>query len=137
MTAVERSEVRWGTTEIPYVIRRSARRGTVGIAVDPAGTVVLTAPQETPVLRLDRLVREKARWIVARVRRRQTLPAERPREIVSGETCLYLGKQYRLRLRASPEVRPLTLRVGWLELPVPPSIGASQQSEYARAALMD
>ena len=74
---------------------------------------------------------------MARARRRETLPAERPREIVSGETCLYLGRQYRLRLRASPEVRPLTLRAGWLELPVPPSMAGPQQAAYARAALMD
>ena len=49
----------------------------------------------------------------------------------------YLKRQYRLRLRASPEVRPLTLRAGWLELPVPPSMAGPQQAAYARAALMD
>lgn len=137
MTALERSEVRWGRTEIPYVIRRSDRRGTVGIAVEPTGTVVLTAPRETPVLRLDRLVREKARWIVDRVRRRDALPGGRPRELVSGEAFRYLGRQCRLRVHAGAPVRPITLRGGWLELPVPEDLTADESRSYARAALID
>jgi len=76
---MERSEVRWGTTQIPYVIRRSARRGTVSVAVEPSGQVVLTAPTATTVERLDRVVRQKARWIVERARRGRRLPRPAPR----------------------------------------------------------
>jgi predicted metal-dependent hydrolase len=97
VTAVERSEVQWGRTAIPYAIRRSARRGTVSVAIDPEEGVLLTAPTTTPVERLDRVVRTKARWIVERLRRQSELPpALHEREFVSGETFLYLGKQYRL-----------------------------------------
>ena len=39
MMATERAGIRWGTTEIPYLIRRSARRGTVSVAVEPSGQV--------------------------------------------------------------------------------------------------
>lgn len=137
MTAFERSEVRWGRTEIPYVIRRSDRRGTVGIAVEPSGAVVLTAPRATPVPRLDRLVRDKAKWIVDRVRRRGTLPPPRPREFVSGETFLYLGRQYRLRLLSGGAVGPIALRAGWLELPLPTDLEDAHRAGYARAALID
>jgi predicted metal-dependent hydrolase len=66
MIAMERSEIRWGTTQIPYQIRRSDRRGTVSVAVEPSGQIVLTAPATTTVERLDRVVRQKARWIVVR-----------------------------------------------------------------------
>lgn len=137
MTVLERSEVRWGSTEIPYVIRRSDRRATVGIAVEPSGAVVLTAPRSASVPRLDRLVREKARWIVDRVRRRDALPAGRPRELVSGETFHYLGRQYRLRVRVGAEVRPIALRGGWLDLPVPGDLNEEEARAYARAALID
>ena len=133
MTVLERSEVRWGRTEIPYVIRRSDRRGTVGIAVEPTGTVVLTAPRTASVPRLDRLVREKARWIVDRVRRRDALPVGRPREFVSGETFRYFGRQYRLRVRAGAPVRPIALRGGWLDLPLPAGLLAEEAQSYARA----
>lgn len=137
MTILERSEVRWGSTDIPYVIRRNDRRGTVGIAVEPSGAVVLTAPRTATVPRLDRLVREKARWIVDRVRWRDALPAGRPREFVSGETFHYLGRQYRLRIHVGAAVRPIALRGGWLDLPVPGDLNEEEARSYARAALID
>lgn len=137
MTVLERSEVRWGSTEIAYVIRRSDRRETVGIAIEPSGAVVLTAPRTASVLRLDKLVREKARWIVDRVRRREALPAGRSREFVSGETFHYLGRQYRLRVHVGASVRPIVLRGGWLDLPVPADLNVEEARSYARAALID
>ena len=137
MSTLERSEVRWGNTDIPYVIRRSERRGTVGIAVEPSGTVVLTAPREASVPRLDRVVREKAKWIVDRVKRRSGLPAPREREFVSGETFLYLGRQYRLQILPGEAVQPIALRGGRLELPIPTDLDATQAASYARAALTD
>lgn len=133
----ERSAVRWGNTEIPYVIRRSDRRGTVAIAVEPSGIVVLTAPPETTVARLDGVVRAKAKWIVDRLRRRSDLPPPRPREFVSGETFRYLGRQHRLRVVAGHAVRPLALRGGYLELPVPNDLDDEMRAAYARAALID
>lgn len=137
MTAIERSEVRWGSTEIAYLIRRSDRRATVGIAVEPSGAVVLTAPRTASVPRLDRLVREKARWIVDRIRRRDALDAGRPREFVSGETFHYLGRQYRLRIHAGAPIRGITLRGAWLDLPVLADLRAREAQAYARAAVVD
>ncbi len=134
---LERSEVRWGRTDIPYVIRRSERRGTVGIAVEPSGTVVLTAPHAASVPRLDRVVHAKAKWIVDRVRRRSAEAAPHGREFVSGETFMYLGRQHRLRVLAGEDVGPIALRAGHLELPVPSDLGASWRPAYARAALID
>lgn len=137
MSELERSEVQWGRTEIAYSIRRSDRRGTVAIAIEPSGAVVLTAPRLTPVPRLDRVVREKAKWIVDRVRRRSSGAAPTEREFVSGEMCLYLGRRYRLRLSPKAEVAPIALRNGWLELPIPRGLAREHHRDYARAALID
>jgi len=113
-TTGERSEIRWGTTAIPYAIRRSSRRGTVSIAVEPSGRVVLTAPTETPVTRLDRGVRQKARWIVDRASRGREMLDPCAREFVSGETVRYLGRCYRLRVVSSETLRSPHLERGWL-----------------------
>lgn len=137
MSTLERSEVQWGGTEIAYSIRRSDRRGTVAIAIEPSGHVVLTAPRSTPVPRLDRVVRSKAKWIVDRVRRRSTSTPSTEREFVSGETCLYLGRRYRLRILRNADVAPIALRNGWLELPIPRGLDAAHHRDYARAALID
>jgi predicted metal-dependent hydrolase len=93
--------VKFGTTEIAYRIRRGQRQKTAAIAVDPRHGVVVTAPMDTPVARLDTIVRRKAAWILARMRAVGRLEgAPCPREFVSGESCLYLGRHYRLKVAA-------------------------------------
>jgi predicted metal-dependent hydrolase len=134
----ERSEVTWGTTHLAYEIRRSGRRSTVSIAIDPAHGLVVTAPQATPVARLDSVVRSKAAWIVPRLKRQsERPPASSTREFVSGESLLYLGRQARLRLLLEQDPRPLALRGGWMELPLPRGLPPEHRAAYARAALID
>lgn len=99
--SMESSHVRFGTTEIAYVIERGRRHKTVAISVDPERGVRVRAPKSTPVEKLDVIVHRKAKWIVDRRRRHEDLPPPAtPREFTNGETFLYLGKQYRLRLQS-------------------------------------
>jgi predicted metal-dependent hydrolase len=134
--ATERSGIRWGTTQIPYSIRRSARRGTVSVAVEPSGEVVLTAPQATSVERLDRVVRQKARWIVERVRQGRRLPRATKRELVSGETVLYLGRNYRLRVVEAAQGAPARLDRGWLVVTVERGLGTGERAKAVREGLV-
>jgi len=138
-SAASSGRVQWGTTTITYALRWSAaRRKTVSIAVEPRGSVVVTAPRGTPERRISEVVRSRARWIVGRVKSTSDLPPALPaREFVTGETFLYLGRQYRLKLVDRAPVRPLALRGGWLELPVPRALGTERRARYARAALLD
>jgi len=136
MTTTERSEVQWGRTPIPYLIRRSPRRGTVSVAVEPSGQVVLTAPAVTPVERLDRIVKQKARWIVERTRRTNALRRPTDREFVSGESLLYLGKHYRLRVVAAEESRPVRLFHGWVTVVTSKRIQGALRSSDVRKQLV-
>lgn len=136
-TSVERSEVRFGSKTIEYSIKRSSRRATVSIAIDPNEGVLVTAPSPAPVKRLDEIVHAKATWIVQRLKRHSDLPPPQGKEFVSGETFLYLGRQYRLRLDRDQEPRPLRLENGWLRVPLPPHLAEHHRSGYVRAALID
>jgi predicted metal-dependent hydrolase len=99
MTASEQSIVKFGRTSIPYSVERGRRHKTVAIAVDPERGVCVRAPRHTPVAKLDEIVRRKGRWIIDRRRRHEDLPPQPiPREFVNGETFMYAGKQYRLKL---------------------------------------
>lgn len=135
---METSAISWGHTTIPYAIRRSAKRQTVSLAIDPEAGVVVTAPARTPVVRLDDVVRTKAPWIVEKLRRRSDLPPKPAgKEFVSGETFYYLGKQYRLRLERGPAVSAMRLTGGWLYLPIPADLSPADERAYAHAALVD
>lgn len=135
--ARERSQVRWGTTTIPYLVHRSGRRATVAVAVEPTGDVVLTAPLSTPLLRLDQVVLSKAPWIVERVRRKSEPALQAAREFVSGETFRYLGRQYRLRVELCAEgVGEAGLRRGLLVVPIRASLSEEAAVGQVREALI-
>lgn len=138
MTLTERSAVQWGTTTIPYEIRRSTRRATVSLTIDPRAGLLVTAPGTTPVPRLDAVVRTKAQWVVERLKRTSDPPPPLPdRELVSGETFLYLGRQLRLRVLEDAPPAPIRLHAGWLELPLPRGLEVAHRARYTRAALVD
>ena len=133
-TAPETSAVTWGGRRLPYIIRRSSRRKkTVAVTVDPGGRIMVAAPVPVATTRLDAIVTRKAAWIVQRLRRAEGHgPTPAPREFVSGESVLYLGRHYRLKVQAG-ETGVARLRGGWLHVPAP--VGA-QQAAHVRAALV-
>lgn len=74
------------------------------IAVHPDGRVVVKVPTGTTQDAVDRRVLRRARWIREKVEYfRKFEPKIPPRRYVGGETHLFLGRQYRLKLVASPE----------------------------------
>jgi predicted metal-dependent hydrolase len=134
---LERSKVRFGNTTIGYSIRRSARRGTVSIAVDQTEGVLVTAPAIAPIDLLDGIVHAKAAWIARRMKHQSDLPpAPSAREFVSGETFLYLGRQYRLRVQPGDGHGPVRLDNGWLCVPVPRYLRREHRAAVVRTALI-
>lgn len=134
MMATERS-ISFGTSTIPFVVHRSARRSTVTIAVDLADGVLVLAPEELDGQAIDDVVREKGAWVVQRLAEFEELgPPPPPREFVSGESFSYLGRQYRLLVdrRADCESAVVKLRGGWLETTIPE---AGTQATLVRSGL--
>ena len=73
----------------------------MSVTVGPEDGVVLLAPADAPILRLDQVVRQKASWIVDRLRHVGSLDRPLPkREFISGESYFYLGRSYRLKVRS-------------------------------------
>lgn len=88
----------FGSKEINYELSFQDRK-TLGIRVYPNCKVKVIAPFDTSNERLYTKLREKAPWII-----KQQLdflsyhPLTPPRKYVNGETHLYLGRQYKLRI---------------------------------------
>jgi predicted metal-dependent hydrolase len=138
MKATERSEVRFGRTAIPYRIVRGRRQKTVAIVIDPQDGVLLRAPAATPAERLDAIVHKKATWILERLRKLRDLPPPpSPRQFVSGETFLYLGRQHRLRVERIAELAGrVCLRSGWLVAEVPETAPVAERPVLVRKLLV-
>lgn len=90
--------VNYGNQLIKYELRYTNRK-TLGIAVYPDLNVVVTAPQKAEQDKVQQKVYSKARWILKQLRKFEKYqPLSKPKEFVSGETHLYLGRRYLLKV---------------------------------------
>jgi predicted metal-dependent hydrolase len=108
----------YGTRRIEYRLHRVARRH-LRIAVAPNSTVDVSAPLTATSQTISTALKRKAPWICRALDRAANFhPLPGPRNYVSGETFMYLGRQYRLRVE-NGAMRPARLRGRFLELRVP------------------
>ncbi len=94
----EQHSVLYGEHRIDFAIVRRERT-TLEIAVEPDATVVVAAPQDATLAVIEEKVRKRAAWIRRQQRYFvQFLPRTPDRQFIAGETHLYLGRQYRLKI---------------------------------------
>ncbi|MFO7640140.1 MAG: SprT family zinc-dependent metalloprotease [Candidatus Competibacteraceae bacterium] len=91
----------YGTDTIRYEVRFLASRQTLAIEVHPNSRVLVRAPAGCPEALIAERVQKRAAWISRQLaefeRYRPRTPA---RQYINGESHLYLGRQYRLKLLA-------------------------------------
>jgi predicted metal-dependent hydrolase len=98
-------------TKIAYEVVRS-RRKTADIVIERDGRVLVRAPEEVGVERIEDIVESKRHWIYRNLAEWRDLNATRVvREYRNGEGFLYLGRSYRLLLVANQD-EPLLLKGG-------------------------
>jgi predicted metal-dependent hydrolase len=84
---------------LEYVLRRTGRRKTVAITVEPSGAVTVSAPTTASIDQVEQISYPAAQLDPPpRAAVLSLPPAPAPREWVSGETHRYLGRQYRLKV---------------------------------------
>ena len=95
------------------------KRKTVEIAVHPDKSVVVKAPLGSDLEEVVRRVRRRAEWIHHQMLYFEKFePKTPPRRHVSGESHLYLGRKYRLKIRRSLTPQVL-LRSGYFHIQSP------------------
>ena len=96
---MNRDSIQYGTTLIEYEITYVPRK-TLGISVHPDGAVTLKAPLEATPEDIREKVRRRAAWILRQKRYFESfgIPTTK-RQYLSGESHLYLGRQYMLRVK--------------------------------------
>ncbi|WP_354353135.1 M48 family metallopeptidase [Variovorax boronicumulans] len=113
----------YGDTRIQFTLRRQLERKMkrVAIHIEPDGRVAVDAPPEAAYALILAAVKKRARWIARHLTEiRDRLIHVLPREYVSGEAMLYMGRRYRLKvtLQADSMARA-RLRGGYLEVVAP------------------
>jgi len=87
--------------DLAYTIVRSSKRRKLTITVERDRSVVVHAPKSTPEEKIHQVVKAKRKWIYEKMHHPQKyrdLPHPPGKELVNGESALYLGRQYRIEV---------------------------------------
>ncbi len=91
--------IQFGSKKIPFHLSYSQRK-TLGITITPDMNVRVIAPFDSPLEKVKTKVKSKAAWILKQQSFFLTYHPKTPRrKYVSGETHLFLGRQYMLQVK--------------------------------------
>ncbi len=91
-------KIQFGSKEIKFQLEFTERK-SLGITVQPDRIVLVKAPIDASIDKVREKIKKRAPWIL----KQQSFflsfePKTPPRRYISGETHLYLGKQYQLKI---------------------------------------
>jgi predicted metal-dependent hydrolase len=137
--------------DLTFVVRRSAKRRTIGISVERGGGLRLAVPSRCSQRTIGAAVRSKLGWVRLKLAEYEAMgPVRPPRCFADGDRLPYRGRHYGLRVVTGHDDAPLSvaLRRGRFELTLPHSAGDADargereaggeqpSSEQARAAFV-
>lgn len=106
-----RETIEYGSKTIEFQLQYSNRK-TLGITVNPDLAITVKAPIDATLDTIKEKVRKKAPWIIKQQSFFLSFTPKTPeRRYVSGETHLYLGRQYRLKITSNER--------GWVKIKGP------------------
>jgi len=107
--------IQFGSKQIDFRLEYSDRK-TLGITVTPNLFVYVKAPIDTSIERVKEKLLKKAPWIIRQQSYFLTFHPKTPaRRFVGGETHLYLGRQYRLKVIIS-KIESVKLKGKFIEV---------------------
>lgn len=93
-----KAKIQFGSKQIEFHWEYSDRK-SLGITVTPGLDVLVKAPVDTPLDKIKDKIIRKAGWIIKQQSFFLSFHPKTPaRRFISGETHLYLGRQYRLKI---------------------------------------
>jgi predicted metal-dependent hydrolase len=95
---MKKHSIQYGSKRIEFNLQYAERK-TLGISVTPDMEVVVKAPKGSSLLKIQGVIRKRASWIL----KQQSFflafyPKQPAKRFVVGETHLYLGRQFRLKI---------------------------------------
>jgi predicted metal-dependent hydrolase len=97
------SSINFGSVQIDFIVNY-ANRKTLGITVKPNNQIIVKAPNGVSIEQIKEKVRKRSPWILKQKDFFLSFHPKTPeRRYVSGESHLYLGRQYRLTVTEGPK----------------------------------
>jgi len=98
--------------DITYHLKRSPRK-TASIYIERDGKISVLVPETLTDVEINSVIESKRKWIYTSIAEWEDLNAAKvKREYVNGESFLYLGRNYRLKL-VNNQCRSLVLKNGY------------------------
>ena len=105
----------YGNYSYEYFLVRQARR-SISLTVDPSLKIVLKCPVDCDQERIQKFLKKKWRWLEKQINYfKKYKKTSRDKEYVSGESFLYLGRQYKLSVKKAKQ-DSISLKYGRLQL---------------------
>lgn len=112
---MSKQKIQFGSKEIVFELEYQKRK-SLGITVYPDRSVKVKAPLDAAIEKIEEKVRKRAPWILKQQSYFLSFePLTPPRKYVSGESHLYMGRQYRLKIFKSDK-EAVKLKRGYLEV---------------------
>ena len=90
--------------ELSYTVQRSGKRKRLSITVESDRSVVVHATSDASDEAIQQVVESRRQWIFEKLhheKKYQELPHPPGKELVNGESALYLGRSYRIEVIAN------------------------------------
>jgi len=95
--------VQFGSKQIDFHLAFSERK-TLGITITPELLVFVKAPMDAPLEKIKAKIKKRASWIIKQQNFFLAFHPKTPaRQFISGESHLYLGRQYQLKVTLGKE----------------------------------
>jgi predicted metal-dependent hydrolase len=128
--------INFGTSKINYEITYSARRKNVSISVSPDKKVKVLAPSTLTPKTIREVVKRKADWVLKKLEWFDHIQHfDASKEYVSGETFLYMGRQYRLKVLSGDIEVSARLKGRYFEVTIPKDTPQENRQQLVRDAL--
>lgn len=90
---------------LTYTTVRSAKRKKLTITVERDRSILVLAPESATDEAIDRAVQSKRQWLFEKLQNAPKYQGTHApgKEVVSGESALYLGREYRITLTDAPD----------------------------------
>ena len=120
---------------IPVSIMRTSGSKSATIVIEH-GQVFVRVPNDLPMSRIERLIQSRSDWIRQKLHLQSQIVIPRPKEMVSGESFSYLGRNYRLKL-VQGESSEVKLKNGYLTLTYDKRLTKEERDEFVRSSLQE